>query len=61
MRTITPEYLEALNKNEVYKYIVNSPRPDHSKLEKESIQFARWLVREHMKERRMLREMSTHA
>ena len=61
MRTITPEYLDALNKNEVYQYIVNAPKPDRSKLEKESLEFAQWLLLEHKKERRMLKEMSGHA
>ena len=61
MRTITPEYLDALNKNEVYRYIVNAPKPDRSKLEEESHAFAQWLLLEHKKERRMLKEMSNHA
>ena len=54
MRIITQELREALNKNKAYRLIVNTPPPDFSALRKEADDFARWIAREHKKERASL-------
>ena len=56
MRTMTPELLRELEKNKFYRFFVDTPRPDHARLRRESEIFERWIAREHAKERRMLRE-----
>lgn len=54
MRVITQELRDALSKNKTYKLIVNTPPPDFSALRKEADEFARWIAREHKKERATL-------
>ena len=54
MRIITQELREALNKNKAYRLIVNTPPPDFSALRKEADDFARWIAREHKRERASL-------
>ena len=56
MRTITPELTRELENNKFYRFFVDTPRPDHSRLKRESEIFERWIAREHAKERRMVRE-----
>ena len=58
MRTITPELLSELEKNKFYRFFVDAPRPDHTRLKREAAIFERWIAREHAKERRsrMVRE-----
>ena len=45
--------------SEVYQKIVNTPPPDLSKVYKDAESFARWIAREHKKERRVKRGSST--
>ena len=54
MRIITQELRETLDKNKTYRLIVNTPPPDFSALRKEADEFARWIAREHKKERASL-------
>ena len=56
MRTITPELLRELETNKFYRFFIDAPLPDHSRLKRESEIFERWIAREHAKERRMVRE-----
>ena len=51
MRILTKEYLEKLKKSEAYQMIVNTPPPDLTKARKDAEIFARWIAREHRKER----------
>lgn len=51
MRIVTKEYLEKLKRSEVYQMIVNTPPPDLTKARKDAEIFARWIAREHRKER----------
>ena len=58
MRIITPEYEALLRKNRVYQLIMNTPPPDLSHLRREAEAFARWIAREHKKERELLAKAS---
>ena len=60
MRTITTELLRKLENNEFYRFIVDMPQPDRSKLEREALAFGKWIAREHEKERVILRRLSSH-
>ena len=60
MRTITPELMKELEKNKFYRFFVDAPRPDYTRLKRESEIFERWIAREHAKERRMVRETCAH-
>lgn len=51
MRIITKEMQEAINKNEAYRFIMATPPPDFTVLQREADSFARWIAREHSKER----------
>lgn len=51
MRILTKEYLEELKRSEAYQMIVNTPPPDLSKARRDAEIFARWIAREHKKER----------
>ena len=51
MRILTKEYLEKLKRSEAYQMIVNTPPPDLTKARKDAEIFARWIAREHRKER----------
>lgn len=59
MRVITPKLREVLNRNKAYRLIVNTPPPDFSALRKEADDFARWIAREHKKERALLARAGT--
>ena len=54
VRVISKKLREALNRNKVYNLIVNTPPPDFTELRKEADEFARWIAREHKKERASL-------
>ena len=54
MRIITQDLRKMLDKSETYRLIVNTPPPDFSALRKEADEFARWIAREHKKERASL-------
>jgi hypothetical protein len=56
MRILTPEYLKELENDEMYNYIVNTPKPDFTQLDKDCKVFAAWLAKEHEKDRAMLRK-----
>jgi hypothetical protein len=56
MRILTKEYLEKLKRSEAYQMIVNTPPPDLIKARKDAEIFARWIAREHRKERLLCRE-----
>lgn len=51
MRTMTFQQLKDLRENPVLLKIAESGRPDHSELKKEAAIFAKWIAREHAKER----------
>ena len=51
MRIITKEMQEAINRNEAYRLIISTPPPDFTALQREADSFARWIAREHSKER----------
>ena len=51
MRIITNEYRAELLKNKVYQMVINTPKPDFTKLKKESEEFEAWIAQEHKKER----------
>ena len=51
MRIITKELQEAMKKDETYRILMNTPPPDFTALQREADSFARWIAREHSKER----------
>ena len=51
MRVFTKEQYEALQSNKIYRMIMDAPPPDFTFLYKEAETFARWIAREHRKER----------
>ncbi len=55
MRVFTVEQIDELSKNKVYRTILDAPPPDFTALRKEADVFARWIAREHRKERESLR------
>ena len=58
MRVFTKEEMDTLQKNPAYRLIMNRPAPDMSELRKEAETFARWIAREHKKERENLARAS---
>ena len=54
MRIITDEMQEAINRNEAYRLIMSTPPPDFTALQREADSFAKWIAREHRKERAKL-------
>lgn len=58
MRVFTKEEMDTLQKNHAYRLIMNRPAPDMSELRKEAETFARWIAREHKKERENLARAS---
>ena len=52
MRTISLEQLEEFKKHPAYRVISDARRPDHTALRRDAEQFARWIARQHKKERR---------
>ena len=51
MRVFTKEQYEELQSNKIYRMIMDAPPPDLSFLHREAQVFARWIAREHKKER----------
>lgn len=51
MRVFTKEQYEELQSNKIYRMIMDAPPPDLSFLYREAETFARWIAREHKKER----------
>ena len=51
MRAITFEQMNEIQQSETYRLIVDRPKPDHSLLRKEAERFAKWIARQHDKER----------
>ena len=51
MRTISLEQLEEFKKHPAYRVIADARRPDHTALRRDAEQFARWIARQHKKER----------
>lgn len=58
MRIITPECEAAMRENRVFQLLMNTPPPDLSHLRREAEVFARWIAREHKKERELLAKAS---
>lgn len=56
MRVITKEYQAMLNQSEAWNYIMNTPKPDFTELDKDVAKFEKWIKKEHEKDRRILRE-----
>ena len=57
MRTITPEYIEECKRlNPAYARFLNTPRPDHTELHRQSMIFREWIKKEHEKDRQRIRE-----
>ena len=57
MRTVTPEYLEKLkNGNSAYATIINTPRPDFTKLHKMNKEFEKWILAQQRKEKKIMQE-----
>ena len=50
--------MDTLQNNPAYRLIMNRPAPDMSELRKEAETFARWIAREHKKERENLARAS---
>lgn len=62
MRTVTPEYLEKLkNGNSAYATIINTPRPDFTKLHKQNMKFEKWILAQQAKERKIMQEALENA
>ena len=57
MRVFTQEQMNEIQNNQAYRLIMNSP-PDMSNLRREAATFARWIAREHRKEREILAKAS---
>ena len=51
MRTMTSEQMREIRDNPVFRRIADLGRPDHAALKKEAGIFARWIARQHEKER----------
>ena len=45
---------EAMNKDETYRFLMATPPPDFTALQREADSFAKWIAREHRKERAKL-------
>jgi len=58
MRVFTKELLDAIEKDEVYRVIMNTPPPDLTLARKDAKIFARWIAQEHRKERDILKRQA---
>ncbi len=56
MRYMTKKQLLELARNKDYQMIMNAPPPDHTALRRDAEAFARWIEREHKKERASLQQ-----
>ncbi len=57
MRCITKEMLEKRQKaDNAYNYILHTPKPDFTELDKECAEFKAWIVEEHKKDQEIMLE-----
>lgn len=57
MRCITKEMLEEREKaDSVYNYILHTPKPDFTELDKEYAELKEWITAEHKKDRQIIAE-----
>lgn len=57
MRCITKEMFEKRKKaNSAYNYILNTPKPDFTELDKECAELKAWITEEHKKDRQIMQE-----
>ncbi len=55
MRFFTKELLDEMEKDKVYRVIMDTPPPDLTLARKDAKIFARWIAQEHHKERNRLK------
>ena len=51
MRTMTSERMREIRDNPIFRRIAELGHPDHTALKREAEIFARWIARQHRKER----------
>jgi hypothetical protein len=51
LRTMTSERMCEIRDNPIFRRIAELGRPDHTALKREAESFARWIARQHRKER----------
>ncbi|MCR5725217.1 MAG: hypothetical protein K6G80_09055 [Treponema sp.] len=57
MRCITKEMLEKREQaDNVYNYILHTPKPDFTELDKECAEFKAWITEEHKKDKQIMME-----
>jgi len=57
MRCITKEMLEKrAASNSVYNFILHTPKPDFTELDKECEEFKAWITEEHKKDKEIMME-----
>lgn len=57
MRCITKEMLEKREKaDSVYNFILRTPKPDFTELDKECAEFKEWIRKEHKKDQQIMQE-----
>ncbi|MCH5149785.1 MAG: hypothetical protein J1G30_03880 [Spirochaetales bacterium] len=57
MRCITKDMVDKRKKvNTAYNYILNTPRPNFTELDKESAEFKAWITAEHKKDMKIISE-----
>ena len=57
MRCITKEMLEKRDAaNSVYNFILHTPKPDFTELDKECEEFKAWITEEHKKDKEIMME-----
>ena len=56
MRILTKEYRDMLKRSETYQYILHTPKPDFTELDKECAEFEAWITEEHKKDREIMLE-----
>lgn len=56
MRTPSKEYREMLKRSETYQYILNTPKPDFTELDKECAELEAWITEEHKKDKEIMLE-----
>ena len=61
MRLLTEEYKKQLEQDDIYNFILSTPKPDFTQLHKESKEFEQWISQEHEKERELLKSAVKNA
>lgn len=56
MRTPSKEFLEKLEQNEAYQFIVNHPKPDFTELDKECEKFEKKMLEAQAEDRKKMME-----